>query len=64
MTIGLAILYGVAVMTAAFAAVFCVAGFMGAFFSSDCAGDRGVAAVLCFTSGSLFLSITFWLLGV
>ena len=64
MSIGLAILYGVAVMTAAVAAAVSVLGFVGGFTRSKSYDQRFRDLVVFFIAGSIALSITIWLLGV
>ncbi|MCD1645199.1 hypothetical protein [Aurantimonas coralicida] len=64
MTIGLAILYGVAVMTAAFAAILSVGAFVSSFKKQQSDQERMASIGAWFVCGSVALSITIWLLGV
>lgn len=63
MTIGLAILYGIAVMTAAFAALASLGALRLMLDESETKAKRWRHLAVSFVCGSLFLSITFWLLG-
>lgn len=64
MSIGLAILYGVSVMTAVIAALMSVGAFKMMLDESQAMAKRYRHLATAFVAGCVCLSITFWLAGV